>query len=275
MGKTSFYGSFGSRLLVNKPPYDLWTRLRYQQSAGASEQVLGEVQEAWLIDTLSGSDRTWKVWGNEFSFGQIAVDVTNLAPPPFNNLYYLSLDLWDGHRNRRETVLGALASIDNMVVVTGDIHAFYAGTPFVTGDPEQRVIEFITSSVTSSNFKEILEITVATNPALANFAEAALLVEALDTLLTSASLQTNRHLGFARSDRYGYVLVEAGATSLEATYHQLALEYLLTDYGERLPELLAAFETERFRVNAGERELYRDFGGEWRRWDRATMTWVA
>jgi alkaline phosphatase D len=31
---------------------------------------------------------------------------------------------------------------------------------------------------------------------------------------------------------------------------------------------------ERFRVYAGERELYRDFDGEWRRWDRDSMTWV-
>src|SRR5690606_17660903 len=120
MGKSSFYGSFGSRLLVNKPPYDLWTRLRYEQTGGASEEVLGAVQEAWLIDTLAGSDRTWKVWGNEYSLGQIAVDVRNLAPAPYNQLYYLSLDLWDGHRNRRDTVLGQLTAIENMVAITGD-----------------------------------------------------------------------------------------------------------------------------------------------------------
>src|SRR5690606_37328289 len=35
MGKSSFYASFGSRLMVNKPAYDLWTRLRYQQTNGA------------------------------------------------------------------------------------------------------------------------------------------------------------------------------------------------------------------------------------------------
>jgi alkaline phosphatase D len=274
MGKASFYGSFGSRLLVNKPPYDLWTALRYEQTRGTSEEVLGATQEAWLIDTLAGSDRTWKVWGNEYSIGQIAVDVTALAPPPYNQLYYLSLDLWDGHRNRRDTVLGQLAGIANMVAITGDIHAFYAGTPFVTDDPEQRIVEFVTSSVTSSSFKEILAVTVATNPALANFEEAALLVEALDSLLGSASLLTNRHLGYARSDLHGYVMIELDGSTFDATYNQVAVDYLLTDYGENIPGLLAAFTTERFRVNAGERELYRDFDGAWRRWDRDTMTWV-
>ncbi len=274
MGKASFYGSFGSRLLVNKPPYDLWTRLRYEQSSGASEEVLGETQEAWLISTLTGSDRTWKVWGNEFSLGQIAIDVTDLAPPPFNQLYYLSLDLWDGHRNRRDTVLGQLAGVENMVAVTGDIHAFYAGTPFVAGDQDQRIIEFIGSSVTSASFKEILGVAVSTNPALANFPEAALLVEALDSLLGSASLKTNPHLGYARSDLHGFVLVELDASKFDATYHQIAVEHLLTDLGDDVSSLLGKFSTERFRVNAGERELYRDFSGEWRRWDRATMTWV-
>ncbi|MFO7561364.1 MAG: alkaline phosphatase D family protein [Enhygromyxa sp.] len=274
MGKSAFYASFGSRLLVNKPAYDLWTRLRYQQTAGASEQVLGEVQEAWLIETLAGSDRTWKVWGNEFSLGQIAVDIRDLAPAPFNELYYLSLDLWDGHRNRRDTILGQLAALENMVAVTGDIHAFYAGTPFVSDEPEQRIVELVTSSVTSSSFKEILAVTVATNPALAGFAEAALLVEALDSLLVSASLETNPHLGYARSDLHGFVLIEADGSKLDATYQQIAVDYLLSDYGDDLSGLLGAFTSERFRVNAGERELYREIDGEWKRWDRETMMWV-
>ena len=55
---------------------------------------------------------------------------------------------------------------------------------------------------------------------------------------------------------------------------RVAVDYLLSDYGDDIPGLLGAFTTERFRVNAGERELYRDFSGEWRRWDRDTMTWV-
>lgn len=274
MGKSAFYASFGARLLVNKPAYDLWTRIRYQQTEGASEQVLGATQEAWLIDTLAGSDRTWKVWGNEFSLGQIAVDVRNLAPAPFNQLYYLSLDLWDGHRNRRDTVLGQLAAVDNLVAVTGDIHAFYAGTPFVSGDFEQRIVELVTSSVTSSSFKEILEVTVATNPALADFEQAALLVEALDSLLGSASLKTNPQLGYARSDLHGFVMIELDADKLDATYHQVAVDYLLSDYSDRVSELLGQFTTERFRVNAGERELYRELDGQWRRWDRETMAWV-
>lgn len=274
MGKSAFYASFGARLLVSKPPYDLWTKLRYQQTNGESERVLGEAQEAWLIETLAGSDRTWKVWGNEFSLGQIAVDVRNLAPEPFNQLYYLSLDLWDGHRNRRDTILGQLAAVANVVAITGDIHAFYAATPFVTDDPEQRIIELVTSSVTSSSFKEILAVTVATNPALADFEQAALLVEALDSLLGSASLKTNPHLGYARSDLHGYVMIEADGSKLDATYNQVPVDYLLSDYANNMSALLGAFTTERFRVNAGERELYRDFSGAWKRWDRAMMTWV-
>ncbi|KIG13844.1 Phosphodiesterase/alkaline phosphatase D [Enhygromyxa salina] len=274
MGKTGFYGSFGARALVVKPAYDLWTRLRYQETGGASEQVLGEVQEAWLLDTLGSSDRTWKVWGNEFAVSQVAIDVRDLAPAPFNQLYYLSLDLWDGHRNRRDAVLGQLAGIENMIAITGDIHAFYATTPFANGDPEQRIIELITSSITTQSFKEILAGIVATNPALASFPEAALLVEALDSLLTSSSLKTNPHFGYANSDLYGFVMIDLDATKLDATYHQIGRDYLFKDYAGNLSALLGAFAMERFRVNAGERELYRDFSGDWRRWDRDTQAWV-
>jgi alkaline phosphatase D len=273
MGKLDFYGSFGARVFVVKPPYDLWTRLRYEQDPEL-EHVLGTVQQEWLLDALGNSDRTWKVWGNEYLLGQMAVDLTELAPPPFNSLYYLSLDLWDGHRNRRNTILGQLAGVENMVAITGDIHGFYATTPFANDDDEQRIIEFVTSSVTSASFKEILAITVATNPLLANFAEAALLVEALDTVLGSTSLLTNRHLAYSQSDLHGFVMVEVDGEHFDTTYHQIPRSTLLTNYSDDVAGLEAEVTLERFRVNAGERELYREIEGEWRRWDRDTMTWV-
>jgi alkaline phosphatase D len=273
MGKVDFYGSFGARVFVVKPAYDLWTRLRYEQDPEL-EHVLGTEQQAWLIDTLSGSSHTWKVWGNEYFLGQIAVDLTALAPAPFDNMYYLSLDLWDGHRNRRNAILGQLAGLENMVAITGDIHGFYAATPWANDDEAQRIVEFVTSSVTSASFKEILSITVATNPLLANFAEAMLLVEALDSVLASASLLTNRHLAYAQSDLHGFVLVELDGTHFDTSYHQLPRNTLLTNYADNVGALANAVTLERFRVNAGERELYRDFDGQWRRWDRATMTWM-
>jgi alkaline phosphatase D len=49
---------------------------------------------------------------------------------------------------------------------------------------------------------------------------------------------------------------------------------LFEDYSNKLSALLGAFSTERFRVNAGERELYRDFDGQWKRWDRTSLSWV-
>lgn len=274
MGKSTFYGSFGARVFVVKPPYDLWTRLRYQQDP-AQEHVLGDAQQAWLVDTLTNSTQTWKVWGNEFFLGQLAVDLEDLAPAPFNNTYYLSLDLWDGHRNRRDTILGLIGAVENMVAITGDIHGFYTATPWPADAPEQRIVELVTSSVTSSSFKEILSTIVATNPLLANFEQAALLVEVLDSVLGSGSLKTNPHLAFAQSDRYGFMLIELDGSKLDASLHQLEREELLTNQGDDVAGLQAAVEVERFRVNAGERALYRDFDGEWRRWDHETMTWVA
>lgn len=273
LGKAGYYTSFGARVLVNKLPYDLWTRLRFAQDP-ETEHVLGAVQEQWLIDTLTSSDRTWKLWGNEYLLGQHAIDIRDLAPAPFDNLYYLSLDLWDGHRNRRDVVLDAIADVENMVALTGDIHGFYAGTPFANDDPERRIIELTASSVTSASFKQILQITVDTNPALANFPTAGLLVEAIDSILGSTTAQTNRHLAYAQSDLYGFIIVELDGATLDATYNQILVDELLTDQSGDLSGLESTLTTERFRVNAGERELYRDFNGEWRRWDRATMTWV-
>ena len=62
--------------------------------------------------------------------------------------------------------------------------------------------------------------------------------------------------------------------ALAATYTQVLAEQLMTDQADDLSGLESSLTTVNFRVNAGERELYRDFNGDWRRWDRATMTWV-
>ena len=126
--------------------------------------LLGADQRTWLLDGLAASTATWKLFGNQ-------VMMTQLAFNPFAagaNAPFTNLDAWDGYPAERERVLGALqaGSIDNAVVLTGDIHTTWASDlplqPFqgynpATGDGSLAV-EFVTPSVTAANLNENLGI---------------------------------------------------------------------------------------------------------------------
>ncbi len=275
MGKSGYYGAVGSRNLVVKPTYDAYGEVLWKQSGGESEHVLGPAQEAWFFDLMEASTHTWKVWGNEYALAQIAVDLSGFAiPDEFQKLWYLTVDLWDGHRNRRNEMIERLSAVGGVVAITGDIHAFHAATPMANRDPSKKIVEFVTSSISSATFKEELDATVESTPSLSEFSEAKQLVELTDFLLNSPDLQTNPHLPWSDSTRHGYVVVELDGEKLEATYSRLAPDLIREDYADRPDEIDEAFEIERFRVNAGEPELHRWMSGEWRRWDPSAFEWI-
>jgi alkaline phosphatase D len=277
MGKSSSFGSFGSRSLVIKPAYDLYVRDAWLTSGGASEQVMGEAQEAWFLERMEGSTRTWKIWGNEFCLNQISVNIEELADDPFDKRYYLTVDLWDGQPNRRSLLLDRLADLDNVVAVTGDIHGFHAGTPLATDEqgeqlPERGIVEFVTSSISSATFEEELFKQIESSPTLSEFEDANYLVTLLDFILTDTGIASNRNLAYSDSRHHGFVVVECDAQELAATFHKLPQEQVREDYTERVTEL--DFSTESFRVIAGQGELQRKIDGVWRIWDPSAHGWV-
>ncbi len=101
--KTSQYGMVGSRALMVKAGFDAIAKIRYAETNGASENILGETQEAWFLDKLETSPKTWKVWGNAFVFMPRVVNLTEMGlPEAFSQIFYLSGEDWDGAPNRRE-----------------------------------------------------------------------------------------------------------------------------------------------------------------------------
>jgi alkaline phosphatase D len=279
VGKIGYYTSIGSRYFIIKDTFDVLSQLAYTETMGASEEVMGSAQEAWFFETIEGSDRTWKVWGTEYCLVQLAIDLTNQpVPDAFKNRYYMNCDAWDGSRNRRSAIIDRLsaAGLTNVVAVTGDIHAFYAGTPMVNGDLTKKVVEFVGSSVSSKTFKEELESQVAADPVLSQVPEAALLAGLIDSLLLNASTMPNPHLGFANSGSNGFCVAEVSADELVVTMHQIASDKVLEDFTGREAELAPLITKSQFKTVAGERELYR-FDEEsmaWQKWDPATVSWV-
>jgi alkaline phosphatase D len=77
--------------------------------------MLGAAQEAWLTDGLASSATTWNVLANQTIFSPASV--------PLGDVEIMNLDQWDGYPAARERALTSIAAADNVVIVTGDIHA--------------------------------------------------------------------------------------------------------------------------------------------------------
>ena len=61
---------------------------------------------------------------------------------------------------------------------------------------------------------------------------------------------------------------------LRSTFHMLPEDVSLTDYAGKEAELAGKFELLKFKVVAGERELYGEIGGAWKRWDPTIPNWA-
>jgi alkaline phosphatase D len=272
--KTAEFSQDGSRYLVAERPFRAYAQKRQVETNGESERLLGDDQRAWFESTLKASSRTWKVWGNEYTFMRRAIDLSavTLAPADFQQRILISCEDWDGAPNERNSLLAALKSVDNIVIVTGDLHAFFAGTPYAEDDEDARVIELVAGSITSSTWQATIAATVAANPSLPP--EVGLLAEAVDSLLTDPTARPNPHIAWLDLASNGYAVVKAGADTLEATAFALDAT-LIPVPPKQLPGPLDSLVTVTpFRVQAGSRELERLIDGAWKRWDRDSMNWV-
>lgn len=273
LGKLSTHASIGARYLVIKEAFDLWATINYKKSGGKTQDAMGPEQQAWFLDTMKGAKETWKLWGNEFCLVPLVIDLTPLPIQPFNQVFYMNVDQWDGMRDRRSELLGELVKLDNVVALTGDIHAFYAGVPGLNDDPKQHITELVTSGMSSGTFRTQLVLQVAADPILSMTAGASELADSIDTLFTKTG--TNRHLAHADSSHNGFMTVELDGQAIIATYFAIAEPDIFVDLESKPAEELAAkFTTVRFKVEAGSRELYKEIAGAWKRWDYDTYSYV-
>jgi alkaline phosphatase D len=272
VGKGSQYSSIGSRYLVIKDAFDVLAAVSDASSSGASSVVMGDTQEAWFLDTMTNATETWKVWGNEYCLVPLQVDVSTFpVPPSLAHSFYMNVDAWDGFREGRARILSTLSDLDNVVAITGDIHAFYAGVPGPHDDPTKNIVELVGSSVSSGTFKSLLESQVANDPVLSAIPLAASLAGQIDNLL---NIELNPQLAYMNSKENGFVKVELDGSELLATYVTLSEKEVGTDYTGKLDELTALTKQERFKVKAGDKNLYKEVEGVFMRWDTATRTYV-
>lgn len=218
-------------------------------------RLISETQEAWLKERLSKAQqagRRWKLIGQQVMMGHLqgppilgAEQPENLpgelVSPEWANV--LNSDQWDGYDANRQRIWdhikgsapGIDVAVDNVVVLTGDIHTSWAME--MVEDPalahldgllpvQKYGVEFVTPSITSPGLPDP------------------------EGALSTAVKTYNPHIKYSNLDRRGYMILEITPQSALATWYHV--ESIL-DENNNNQELAA-----RFRVVAGSRDLQRE-----------------
>lgn len=118
-----------------------------EESRDPSRTITGDRQEKWILDGLGSSPARWKALVQQVLMMPVDKAAGDEVASPMGT--------WEGYSASRDRVLGGLADrgVENLVVLTGDVHNHFAGDlrrDFA--DPASPVVgsEFVTSSISSA-----------------------------------------------------------------------------------------------------------------------------
>lgn len=121
--------------------------LQDENAAGdTSRYMLGRKQLNWLSQELKNSTAQWKLIGQQVLMAPIDASFLQSVVDPF------LADTWDGYKAERNRIYDTILNynIDNVVVLTGDIHTAWANELWTDGG-DSVAVEFVVSSVTKQN----------------------------------------------------------------------------------------------------------------------------
>ncbi|MBM4358704.1 MAG: alkaline phosphatase D family protein [Deltaproteobacteria bacterium] len=159
--------------------------------ADPAHTILGEDQEEWLAAGLAASKARYKLVGQQVVMAHLKS--------------FFNGDAWDGYPGSRARLFDVIetGAIDDVVVLTGDIHASFASElardPYGPGyEPVSGkgalAVEFVTPGISSPGFP----------PALAN--------------LAATATGENRHIKYAELTLRGYVVLDLDPQRLQAAW---------------------------------------------------------
>ncbi len=168
------------------------------QGEAPGRSILCATQRDWLKGALAGSAANWKVLANQVMM--MSLDVPSGVP--------INADQWDGYAAERSELMQYVldSGVEDVTVVTGDIHTFFAGTVTTTGDISGvgAATEFVGGSITSTGIAEDLE-----KRGLPRDTEGG----------QEAGLRgMNPHIAYAQVSAKGYGVLEARPDELLVTY---------------------------------------------------------
>ncbi|MDQ0220431.1 alkaline phosphatase [Peribacillus cavernae] len=117
-----------------------------EESLDPKRTLLGKEQEEWLLGNLGGSDYKWNVLAQQIFLAQRNYGTSTASK--------FSMDSWDGYPAARQRVTDFAKNedINNLIVLTGDVHASWASNLLTDyNEPNSGIIgaEFVGTSITS------------------------------------------------------------------------------------------------------------------------------
>ncbi|TFW22816.1 alkaline phosphatase [Massilia arenosa] len=207
----------GSRYFVPQPLLKQFEELD-TVSLKRPPSILGPTQTQWWKDTMKASTSTWKVWGNEVTLNRMWADLRTVAPPPYNNVYIVNADVWDGYPTHKAELMTYLKTqgIRNVVAITGDLHAFQCGVVRDNNDPATGTpvaVDFVCAGVSSDSFYHYLRDGAQGTPLTALVATP----QAFDGLIRV----NNPDFAYVDHDAQGFALAEVTAQAFTVTFHKV------------------------------------------------------
>jgi len=252
IGKQSFFTQYGSRYVVVKSSYDLYTALLYAKTAKASENAFGAEQEKFIVDTLTKSTATHKVLISSVSLVSMQLDLTGVAgvPAEFARAFYFDVDQWDGFPNKRAELLGRLSGVQNLLALSGDIHGTFAGNETANSP---KIALLTAPAISSQTVGEEVGAAVTTFSSDPAFQPGGPVYEALVTHLPQLfQLATGGALKLVDTNSHGFLTVAIDSAKARATFTLIPKEAVTTDYSKRAADLAAQVTTAAFDVVAGQ-----------------------
>lgn len=148
-----------------------------------NRNLIGPDQLGWLSNEMRNSAAQWRVVGQQVMMAPLEAPFVG----PLNN------DDWNGYRAERQRFYDTVLThnVENVVVLTGDIHSAWASNLESGGD---RVgVEFVATSVTTMN---------------SPFAVPQAIIQA-----------ANPHIKYINLDDHGYYILDLNKTRCEADYY--------------------------------------------------------
>ncbi len=190
------------------------TRIWGREEQGTEpEQLLGADQEAWLFERLRTSTSQWKIIGQ-----QVVMAQWEGLPND---------DAWDGYPGARARLFEVLQEVEDVVVLTGDVHSSWAMD--LVPDPEDETaydpetgrgslgVELVTPGITSPGFIGL-------------------------QVVVDLALSQNRHMMWAEGERRGYVVIDVTPARVQADWMHLET---VADRDNDAEQVAVSFVTER------------------------------
>ncbi|MGK0388685.1 MAG: alkaline phosphatase D [Maribacter sp.] len=146
---------------------------------------------------------------------QVMMAPLGISVPLLSRDFGFNKDQWDGYATERERLINHIEgnSLDNNVVLTVDIHTFWANE--VSGIlQDNTLVEFVVSSVTTANSDVVLN-------QMGDFLGAF-----LGTSSEEAIKFFNPHIEYSNLSGHGYIILNIDSTRVQSDFYQVGIQDL-------------------------------------------------